>query len=85
MCNLRKIIKEKIKQFVETNNLEAKIENAENTIQQNETTIQSLENENVEKIMMAVLAGGHVPTQNRFFLKIGLRELLTEFEGVIMG
>ena len=32
-----------------------------------------------------ILAGGHVPTQNRFFQKIGLRELLIGFEGVILG
>ena len=32
-----------------------------------------------------ILAGGHVPTQNRFFQEIGLRELLTCFDGVIMG
>lgn len=32
-----------------------------------------------------LLAGGHVPTQNRFFQKIGLRELLAGFDGVIMG
>ncbi len=32
-----------------------------------------------------ILAGGHVPTQNRFFQEIGLRELLTDFDGVVMG
>ena len=32
-----------------------------------------------------VLAGGHVPTQNRFFREIGLRELLQGFDGVILG
>ena len=32
-----------------------------------------------------ILAGGHVPTQNRFFQEIGLRELLRDFDGVIMG
>ncbi len=32
-----------------------------------------------------ILSGGHVPTQNRFFGKIGLKELLTDFHGVIMG
>ena len=31
------------------------------------------------------LAGGHVPTQNRFFAEIGLRELLRDFDGVVMG
>lgn len=32
-----------------------------------------------------ILAGGHVPTQNRFFQEIGLRELIKSFDGVIMG
>ena len=32
-----------------------------------------------------ILAGGHVPTQNRFFEKIGLGGLLKDFDGVLMG
>lgn len=32
-----------------------------------------------------ILAGGHVPTQNRFFAEIGLRDLLRSFDGVLMG
>lgn len=32
-----------------------------------------------------VLAGGHVPTQNRFFEDIGLRQLISDFDGVLMG
>lgn len=32
-----------------------------------------------------ILAGGHVPTQNRFFNEIGLDVLLQDYEGVIMG
>lgn len=31
------------------------------------------------------LAGGHVPTQNAFFQEIRLLELLTEFDGVVLG
>lgn len=31
------------------------------------------------------LAGGHVPTQNAFFQEIGLRELMEDFHGVVMG
>lgn len=31
------------------------------------------------------LAGGHVPTQNAFFQEIGLRELMEDFDGVVMG
>ena len=34
---------------------------------------------------MIILAGGHVPTQNRFFQEIGLCEKLQGFEGTIMG
>ena len=32
-----------------------------------------------------ILAGGHVPTQNRFFREIGLRGLIKDFDGVILG
>ena len=32
-----------------------------------------------------ILSGGHVPTQNRFFREIGLRELLSGFDGLVMG
>ena len=32
-----------------------------------------------------ILAGGHVPTQNRFFCEIGLRELMQDFSGVVLG
>lgn len=34
---------------------------------------------------LIVLAGGHVPTQNAFFQKIGLRTLLKNYPGVVMG
>ncbi len=34
---------------------------------------------------LIVLAGGHVPTQNHFFQKIGLRTLLMGHPGVVMG
>ena len=34
---------------------------------------------------LIVLGGGHVPTQNEFFVEIGLRELLENFQGVILG
>lgn len=34
---------------------------------------------------LIVLSGGHVPTQNRFFRRIGLRGLLRDFPGVIVG
>ena len=34
---------------------------------------------------LVILAGGHVPTQNRFFAEIGLGQLLAGYEGVVMG
>ena len=34
---------------------------------------------------LIILAGGHVPTQNEYFNRIGLRELLREYHGVLMG
>lgn len=34
---------------------------------------------------VVILGGGHVPTQNRFFREIGLREELAGFGGVVMG
>ena len=32
-----------------------------------------------------ILGGGHVPTQNRFFQKIGLKEVLRGYDGVVLG
>lgn len=34
---------------------------------------------------MLILAGGHVPTQNAFFRRIGLRELIKDYAGIVMG
>ena len=34
---------------------------------------------------LIVLAGGHVPTQNRFFREIGLKELLSGWNGAMIG
>ena len=39
----------------------------------------------VEESDVILLAGGHVPTENAFFKEIGLRALLTDYPGVIMG
>lgn len=39
----------------------------------------------VEKAELIILAGGHVPTQNRFFEEIGLRSALKKFHGVLIG
>lgn len=32
-----------------------------------------------------ILSGGHVPTENRFFHEIGLKEALADFNGLIVG
>ena len=34
---------------------------------------------------LIILAGGHVPTQNQFFSKIGLRGLLKDYAGILIG
>ena len=34
---------------------------------------------------LLILSGGHVPTQNAFFRRIGLRALLEKFDGVVIG
>ena len=39
----------------------------------------------VRRADWVVLCGGHTPTQNRFLHEIGLRELLKDFPGVVMG
>lgn len=39
----------------------------------------------VEESDVIILAGGHVPTQNAFFARIGLRALLREFRGIVIG
>lgn len=56
------------------------------------SSYQILDDQNADKAdelvsssQLIVLAGGHVPTQNAFFQKIGLRELLKHHPGVAMG
>ncbi len=34
---------------------------------------------------LIILSGGHVPTQNAFFCRIGLKELLRSYDGVVIG
>lgn len=34
---------------------------------------------------LIILADGHVPTQNRFFTEIGLREIMSDFDGTVLG
>lgn len=39
----------------------------------------------VRESNLLILSGGHVPTQNRFFEKICLRDLLKTYEGLVIG
>lgn len=39
----------------------------------------------VKNADLIILMGGHVPTQNRFFAEIQLRELLNNYDGIIVG
>ena len=39
----------------------------------------------IDQSDLIILAGGHVPTQNEYFARIGLRERLQGYHGVLMG
>ena len=39
----------------------------------------------MENADLIILMGGHVPTQNAFFQRIGLKALLTNYPGVVLG
>lgn len=41
--------------------------------------------EDFDTFDVIILGGGHVPTQNRFFHEIGLKEKLQEFDGIVIG
>ncbi len=41
--------------------------------------------ETVNNYDVILLSGGHVPTQNAFFRKIGLREKIKDFQGIVIG
>lgn len=41
--------------------------------------------ERMEESSIVMLAGGHVPTQNAFFKRIGLKETIQKYSGVILG
>lgn len=47
----------------------------------NESQIRQL----VDDSDVIILAGGHVPTQNQFFLRIHLKEILKEYQGIVIG
>ena len=41
--------------------------------------------ESIDNSEIVFLAGGHVPTQNKFFKRIGLKEMLQDYNGVVIG
>lgn len=41
--------------------------------------------EKIKEMDVVLLAGGHVPTQNAFFTKIGLKEKLANFDGLLIA
>lgn len=41
--------------------------------------------EELETYDVIFLGGGHVPTQNQFFQKIGLRKKIRDFKGIVIG
>lgn len=41
--------------------------------------------DNLHSYDLIILGGGHVPTQNTFFHKIGLIPAMKEFDGIVMG
>lgn len=47
--------------------------------------MQACARELVRQSDFVILAGGHVPTQNRFFRETGLKQLLQDWNGVLMG
>ncbi len=46
---------------------------------------QGLAKKLVQESNLLILSGGHVPTQNRFFQKIRLRELMKDYDGIVIG
>lgn len=46
---------------------------------------ENLAEELVRESNLIILSGGHVPTQNMFFHRIGLRKLFKSFRGVVIG
>ena len=52
-------------------------------------TLDSRNQDRAEKLVhesnLLILSGGHVPTQNLFFQKIHLRELIKDYAGIVIG
>lgn len=53
------------------------------------TVVDSRNEEDLPHLMatcgVVILAGGHVPTENAFFHRLGLRELMQGFDGIVIG
>ncbi len=47
----------------------------------NQTQVQTL----LWRSDLLILAGGHVPTQNSFFQEMGLKRLISDYQGVVLG
>lgn len=41
--------------------------------------------EDLQNYDVIILCGGHVPTQNKFFYSIDLREKISDFQGIVIG
>lgn len=46
---------------------------------------QDMSREHIQGYDVILLGGGHVPTENAFFQRIGLREKIRDFAGIIIG
>lgn len=46
---------------------------------------ESYTKESLNSYDVVFLGGGHVPTQNAFFRRIGLKEMIQDFEGIVIG
>ena len=71
---------------------ESIIESTKTELSKTSLTFQSIElcdgtnqNQNLKDYEVIILGGGHVPTQNKFFESINLREKIKDFEGIIIG
>ncbi|MBQ8653995.1 MAG: Type 1 glutamine amidotransferase-like domain-containing protein [Clostridia bacterium] len=53
------------------------------------TLVDSRNEEELPRLMatagIVVLSGGHVPTENAFFRRLNLREMMQEYDGIVMG
>lgn len=71
---------------------ESILESIKNELVNTSLTFQSIElcdgtnpNQNLKDYDVIILGGGHVPTQNKFFESINLKQKIKDFEGIIIG